>query len=163
MHGNVTVHSGYLNRVLDRALKAQAGVAVLHSHPGSGWQGMSDLDHNTERKRDRPVRPRDSTASVGDDNGLRRLLERAVLAGIWARRPARSLHGRAARRSPIHERRFPTGRLPSLCPPTKLGADVGLLGSEAQARLARTHLRCGSGKCRLHRAGVSSALLKSRH
>ena len=36
LHGNVTVHGGYLNRVLDRALKAQAGVAVLHSHPGPG-------------------------------------------------------------------------------------------------------------------------------
>lgn len=50
LHGNVTVHGGYLNRVLDRALKAQAGVAVLHSHPGPGWQALSDMDDDTERK-----------------------------------------------------------------------------------------------------------------
>ena len=49
LHGNVTVHGGYLNRVLDRALKAQAGVAVLHSHPGCGWQAMSPMDDDTER------------------------------------------------------------------------------------------------------------------
>ena len=49
LHGNVTVHGGYLNRVLDRALKAQAGVAVLHSHPGPGWQALSDMDDDTER------------------------------------------------------------------------------------------------------------------
>ena len=49
LHGNVTVHGGYLNRVLDRALKAQAGVAVLHSHPIPGWQDLSSTDDDTER------------------------------------------------------------------------------------------------------------------
>ena len=49
LHGNVTVHGGYLNRVLDRAIKAQAGVAVLHSHPGPGWQDLSSIDADTER------------------------------------------------------------------------------------------------------------------
>ena len=35
LHGNVTVQGRYLNRALDRALEADAGVAVLHSHPGA--------------------------------------------------------------------------------------------------------------------------------
>ena len=49
LHGNVTVHTGYLNRVLDRALKERAGVAALHSHPGPGWQALSGMDYDTER------------------------------------------------------------------------------------------------------------------
>ena len=49
LHGNVTVHGEYLNRVLDRALAARAGVAVLHSHPAYGWQALSRDDDDTER------------------------------------------------------------------------------------------------------------------
>ena len=49
LHGNVTVQRGYLNRVLDRALKERSGVAVLHSHPGPGWQSLSTMDDGTER------------------------------------------------------------------------------------------------------------------
>lgn len=50
LHGNVTVHGRYLNRVLDRALAANAGVAVLHSHPEAcGWQAPSRVDDDTER------------------------------------------------------------------------------------------------------------------
>ena len=50
LHGNVTLQSAYLNRVLDRALQTQAGVAVLHSHPGPGWQNLSAMDDDTERR-----------------------------------------------------------------------------------------------------------------
>ena len=49
LHGNVTVQGAYLNRVLDRALAVKAGVAVLHSHPASGWQALSWDDNDTER------------------------------------------------------------------------------------------------------------------
>lgn len=49
LHGNVTVHGAYLNRVLDCALKVNAGVAVIHSHPGPGWQSLSAMDYDTER------------------------------------------------------------------------------------------------------------------
>ena len=48
LHGNVTVQGGYLNRVVDRALQVNAGVAVLHSHPGPGWQALSEMDEDTE-------------------------------------------------------------------------------------------------------------------
>ncbi len=48
LHGNVTVHMQYLDRVLERALEAKAGVAVLHSHPASGWQDLSRDDEDTE-------------------------------------------------------------------------------------------------------------------
>ena len=49
LHGNVTVHIQYLDRVLERALAAKAGVAALHSHAACGWQGLSQDDEDTER------------------------------------------------------------------------------------------------------------------
>ena len=49
LHGNVTVHGEYLNRVLERALEIGAGVAALHSHPSLGWQDLSPDDDDTER------------------------------------------------------------------------------------------------------------------
>ena len=49
LHGTVTLSTGYINRALDFALQANAGVAVLHSHPSSGWQAMSEIDYETER------------------------------------------------------------------------------------------------------------------
>ena len=49
LHGNVTVHGAFLNRVLDSAIKNKAGVAVLHSHPTCGWQSLSEDDDDTER------------------------------------------------------------------------------------------------------------------
>ena len=49
LHGNITVHGQYLNRVLERAIEVKAGVAVLHSHPVCGWQALSRDDYDTER------------------------------------------------------------------------------------------------------------------
>ena len=49
LHGNVTVQAQYVLRVLEQTLEMEAGVAVLHSHPASGWQGLSDDDYDTER------------------------------------------------------------------------------------------------------------------
>ena len=50
LHGNVTVRGRYLNRAVDQAIQSEAGVAVLHSHPASGWQAMSGMDDRTERR-----------------------------------------------------------------------------------------------------------------
>ena len=51
LHGNVTVHGKYLNRIIERALAVNAGVAVLHSHPEAcGWQDLSRVDDDTERE-----------------------------------------------------------------------------------------------------------------
>lgn len=49
LHGNVTIRGAFLNRAVDLALRKNAGVAVLHSHPARGWQRMSVDDYDTEK------------------------------------------------------------------------------------------------------------------
>jgi molybdopterin-synthase adenylyltransferase len=48
-HGNVSFNSQYFKRVCKIAMKKKCGVAFIHSHPGTGWQGMSTDDINAEK------------------------------------------------------------------------------------------------------------------
>ena len=141
LHGNVTVHGGYLNRVLDRALEAQAGVAVLHSHPVSGWQDLSGMDDDTERN---------IVAPFVRETGMPLLGLTMGSDGVWsARFWQESALGRFApvycadvrRIGPRH-----TGAdwHPDAYPPyarrPKLVRTIDSWGIDAQARLARTHV-----------------------
>ena len=49
LHGNASFQPTYLARAISTARQTQAGVAFMHSHPGRGWQGMSDADVEAER------------------------------------------------------------------------------------------------------------------
>lgn len=44
LHGNVSFHQKYLERVYSEALVQEKGVVFLHSHLGPGWQGVSKDD-----------------------------------------------------------------------------------------------------------------------
>lgn len=48
VHGNVMLHPQFFRRVCRLAAAEGAGVALLHSHLGPGWQGMSSDDVKTE-------------------------------------------------------------------------------------------------------------------
>jgi len=49
VHGNVSFNPAFLERALAEATVCEAGVALLHSHPGGRrWQGMSHDDITTE-------------------------------------------------------------------------------------------------------------------
>ena len=49
LHGNASFQPKYLVRAISTARQTQAGVAFMHSHPGLGWQDMSNADVEAER------------------------------------------------------------------------------------------------------------------
>lgn len=44
VHGNASFLPAYFERAIEEALRENCGIAFLHSHPGPGWQDMSDDD-----------------------------------------------------------------------------------------------------------------------
>ena len=49
LHGNASFQPRYLVRAIELANRENAGLAFMHSHPGHGWQGMSNADVVAER------------------------------------------------------------------------------------------------------------------
>ena len=49
LHGNASFAPHYLARAVKMARDKEAGLAFMHSHLSSGWQGMSDADVVAER------------------------------------------------------------------------------------------------------------------
>ena len=50
LHGNVSFEPKYLSKAIKIAIKENAGLAFMHSHPSSGWQDMSQPDVIAEKK-----------------------------------------------------------------------------------------------------------------
>lgn len=50
IHGNVSFNPQYFERTCHEAMKNGCGLVFIHSHPGSGWQGMSRDDVAAELK-----------------------------------------------------------------------------------------------------------------
>lgn len=51
VHGNASFNQQYFECVCKLAMQQGCGIAFLHSHPGPGWQGMSDDDVVAEQQR----------------------------------------------------------------------------------------------------------------
>lgn len=55
VHGNVSFNPEYFARAVSIARQKKCGLALVHSHPGPGWQGMSFDDIKTEETHAPPV------------------------------------------------------------------------------------------------------------
>ena len=49
LHGNASLEPSYIARGISLARQHGSGVALMHSHPSGGWQGMSGADVAAER------------------------------------------------------------------------------------------------------------------
>ena len=141
LHGNVTVYGTYLNRVLDRALASQAGVAVLHSHPACGWQYLSSDDYNTERNLILPFIRETRLPLLG----LTLAKDKIWSARFWHEPrlgDVRLTHCADVRR--VGPRKSSVDSPPDTYPPynrrTILRRTLDSWGLPTQARLARTHI-----------------------
>jgi molybdopterin/thiamine biosynthesis adenylyltransferase len=65
LQGNVAFTKQYFERVCETALREESGVALLHSHLGPGWQGMSSDDVTAETRIAGPVESLTNLPLVG--------------------------------------------------------------------------------------------------
>ena len=49
LHGNASFEADYLSRAIGMAIRKEAGLAFMHSHPSPGWQELSGADIKAER------------------------------------------------------------------------------------------------------------------
>jgi hypothetical protein len=85
VHGNASFLPHYLDRALELALASSAGLALLHSHPGPGWQGMSSDDIKAEQGNAAQVLAATDLPFVGLTLGT----DGALSARFWIRAGAR--------------------------------------------------------------------------
>lgn len=89
LHGNASFLPDYVARAIRIAREKGAGLAFMHSHPGPGWQGMSQADVEAER---------DALAYPAGATGLPLLGMTVGRDGYWSAR-FWSRHGKKMRRS----------------------------------------------------------------
>ncbi|HYT69429.1 MAG TPA: ThiF family adenylyltransferase, partial [Vicinamibacterales bacterium] len=141
VHGNASFLPQYFERGLQKAAAAGAGLALLHSHPGShGWQGMSDDDVRAEQGNAAAVRATTSLPFLG----LTLAGDQSWSARLWDKIQPRTY----VRRECTHLRVVGEQLLPSfndvLSPMPRfrehLRRTLSAWGEMAQADLARLHL-----------------------
>lgn len=141
LQGNVAFQSDYLARVLQEC-PAGSGIALVHSHLGPGWQGMSDDDVVAERDRlAGVVASRTRLPVLGMTWGT----DGTWSARFWLRAGRRQYERRDATRVRVVGKRLRMSYHPRLSPasdiPGSQEATVTVWGEDAQLDLAR--LRVG--------------------
>jgi hypothetical protein len=139
LDGNVAFKQSYLQRVLSSRPDG-AGVALLHSHLGPGWQGMSNDDVIAERDRLAGAVWGQSQLPVlgltrGTDGAWSARTWERVGRGLFERRDADSVRvvGR-----PLHITHHPSEGPPK--PTESQEATVSAWGERAQADMVRTRI-----------------------
>jgi hypothetical protein len=141
VHGNVTFNPQFFERAIGEALAHGAGLALLHSHPWSGWQGMSDDDVDTEKGRAAQTLGATGLPLVG----LTLATDGAWSGRFWVKTAPRTYERRWCRSVRVAGEALSVTYHDELAPPPRLRPElertVSAWGPEIQANLAR--LRVG--------------------
>lgn len=140
LQGNVAFTPEYIQRVLQQA-DGKFGIALLHSHLGPGWQGMSHDDIVAERDRL-------ASAVFGRTGlpliGLTRGTDGAWSGRFWLRQPSGTYTRRWVETVRVVGQQVRSTYHPRLIPPHVSSesqvATVSVWGEEKQADLARVHV-----------------------
>lgn len=137
--GNVSFTEQYFRRALSEALKQQAGLALLHSHLGPGWQNLSPDDFASEAS----FAGRVQAATKHPLLGLTVATDECWSARLWSR-GLRGFEPQWCSVVRIAGQKLRVSYHPRLCPeiePTeRLKRTIGVWGRSGQADLARLHI-----------------------
>ena len=139
LHGNVELSPDYLLKVLARVPEG-SGVAIMHGHPGTGWQGMSSDD--TVAERDHLAGP------VGGKTGLPLLGLTRGIDGAWSGRLWKRQAPRTYDLQPVRSVRVVGSHLaityspdvPSVYSTASQEATLSVWGKAAQEKLVRARV-----------------------
>lgn len=137
VHGNASFLPHYFERALDEAAQAGAGLAFFHSHPGPGWQGMSDDDVIAEQSHAAAVKAATGMPLLGMTIGT----DEAWSARFWEKTAPRTYQRRWCSHVRIVGERlaltYYDRLLPRPRPKEALKRTVSAWGEQVQADLSR--------------------------
>lgn len=140
LQGNVMFTSDYLRRALNEVPEG-SGLALIHSHLGPGWQGMSRDDEVAESKRmGGAVAARTGLPVLGLTWGT----DGAWSARFWLRLEQHQYERRWASNVRVVGKQLKITNHPTIMPaPMEIlsqAATVSVWGGQAQSLIARTHV-----------------------
>ena len=140
VHGNASFLPHYFERAIGSAIEKGAGLAFLHSHPATGWQGMSDEDIRAEQGH--------AAAAFGATGlplvGLTLGTDGAWSARFWERLAPRVYKRQWCSHVRVVGEQLAVTYMDKLVPPPRfkeeLQRTVSAWGEEVQSRLARLRI-----------------------
>lgn len=140
IHGNASFLPCFFERALGEALAEHAGLAFLHSHPGRGWQDMSDDDIKAEQGHASATQGATGLPLVGLTLGS----DGAWSARFWEKTAPRTYARRWCTNARVVGRQLSVTYADHLAPRPRfkeeLRRTVSSWGDEAQATLARLQI-----------------------
>jgi hypothetical protein len=140
VHGNVTFSPQYFARAMGIAASKQAGLALMHSHPGPYWQGLSRDDFNAEAGRAGSVAAATDLPFLGLTLGT----DGAWSARFWRRVRPREYEPAWCETVRVVGHRLGMTYHPKLRPESDPGEElqrtVGVWGTHGQALISRLHI-----------------------
>jgi molybdopterin-synthase adenylyltransferase len=137
VHGNASFSSNYFERVMGIARRADAGIALLHSHPAPGWQEMSQDDIKAEQGHAASVLASTGLPLVGLTLGT----DEAWSARFWIRSGSRRYKREWCESVRVVGEKFRVTFNGSLLPKHTLGEEldrtVSAWGESAQSNITR--------------------------